>query len=415
MVRVFTNGKAVVIFALGLLVLAGALTRAQETPSEYAPPDTVFREIRLSDAGVNAVDTAGNDWYYDFTLGSFKAGAPEDASNLEGSEDGEDPAIDYVPVEDRNPKEIKVKPFVSRIVVGYDEYVSGDIIAYGRVTIRGWVKGSVTSIDGRVFVARTGRIDGDVTAPEIIVRDGGEIRGAQIIADTIDPSSLMPKTSSSAGIILLIVFTLVFVFFGFLVVTLMPRQMENFTACVEHSRLKMYFTGLFFVLLMPFVLLLVAITIVGIVLLPIVVLAYVLAMVFGVIAFGSAIGRTISQKFVVRQIGPLLTAMTGIFGFMALWFLTAALLSSSSKVIEGFGIFALVVSIGVSSYPIFTGVGASIMTRFGFRSYVGWKDRPRPGAGLAPAPPPIPKAPPEPTPGAFDDINNDETSGSSQS
>lgn len=403
-------GKAILFAAIFLTFLSGSLSLAQEEASEYAPPDTVFREMTLTDEGVTAVDTAGYDWYYDFTQGTFRVGVLGDVTD-EGPEDVEGSSLDYLPVEERDSKEITPKPFVNTIVVGYDEYVDGEIIAYGRVTIRGWVKGDVTSIDGRVLVAASGQVDGDVAAPEIIVKDGGIVLGDQIIADLPD---FKPGGSSSDGLIVIIVFTGVFIFFGFLVVTLMPQQTKNLAACVNSSRLKAYFSGLFFVLLMPFVLLLVTITIVGIVVLPIVVLAYIFAMIMGVVVFGDLIGRLIAAKFLGQEKSVLFQSMIGILCFMGLWFVTAALLSSPSDVGQGLGIFTLVLSICVSSYPILTGVGAAVMTRFGFKSYTGWKDR-HMRAGLTPAPPPIPKAPPEPSPGAFDDDNEDETSGPSAS
>lgn len=414
--RIPQAGKTIILAASFLSFISGNAALAQEESSEYAPPDTVFREITLTDEGVTAVDTSGYDWYYDFAQGIFRVGILGDADE-EGPEDAGGSETDYVPVDQRpGMKEIKVKPFVNKIVVDYDEFVDDEIISYGRVTIRGWVKGDVMSIDGRVLVAATGQVDGDIAAPEIIVKDGGIVLGKQIIAEGLDPGNIIPDASSSVGIILIIVFTGVFIFFGFLVVTLMPQQTKTLAACVSGSKLKAYFTGLFFILLMPFVLLLVTITIVGIVLLPVVVLAYLFAMILGVVVFGDQIGGLIARKFIGRERNLLFQSMVGVLCFMGLWFLTAALLGSSSTLAGGLGISMLVISICISSYPILTGVGAAVMTRFGFKSYTSWKDRQRrAGVGMAPAPPPIPKAPPEPSPGAFDDDSEDETSGPSVS
>ncbi|UCG62944.1 MAG: polymer-forming cytoskeletal protein [Candidatus Zixiibacteriota bacterium] len=401
-----------VLFASVLLLSASvAVSRAQDEAGEYAPSDTVFNEITLTADGVAAVDTAGYDWYYDFDRGVFVVGIPGDGEDVEAPEAPDELGDVYAPVEERDSREVKVKPVVQRIVIDYDEYVDGNIIALGRVTIRGWVKGDVTSINNRVLIAGGGRVDGDVTASEIVVKPGGQILGERVIVD-IDPGDYIPPPGSDVGMILIVIFTSVFLFFGFLIVTLLPRQTANFKTCLSENRLKAYLIGLFFMLLMPFILVLVAITIVGVVLLPFVPFVYLFAILLGVVAFGEDVGRVVLARFEGPGSNVLLRSMVGILAFMALWFLTAALLRASADVARGFGVFFLVVSIVLSTYPILTGVGGAVMTRFGFKVYIPWKERQRrAGATVTPAPPPIPKTPPEPTPGVFDGENEDETSG----
>ncbi len=393
------------LFAAGFFIsLFSSASLAQEAPGDYAPSDTIFQEIRLSSDGVTAVDTSGYDWYFDFARGAFVAGILEDDDGRDQPGEPRDAAGDYTRVEERCTEEIKVKSFVGSIIVGYDEYVDGDIIAYGRVTVKGWVKGDVTSIDSRVLVTRTGRVDGDIMASEIVVKDGGIVLGEQL------PVPVLPQGPTDIdGIIIVASFTVFFVFCGFLIVTLMPRQLGNITTFLENSKIKAYFIGLFFVLVMPVLILLLAVTIVGVVLVPLVPFVYLFAILLGLVAFGENMGRKISYRITGGSGSALFRAEIGILAIMSLWFVTAILLSSTVAP-EGFGILFLVVSILVSSYPVLTGVGAAVMTRFGFKAYTNWRElHRREGAGPAPAPPPIPKAPPEPSPTGFDD-ESDETS-----
>jgi hypothetical protein len=403
-------GKRHLFVTLVFVSLIAGSVLGQESNSEYAPSDTVFREIRLSNAGVTAVDVEGYDWYYDFERSLFAAGTPEDELGSEIPEDLEDLALDYVPVEERCTRERKVKPFLRSVLIASDEYVDDDIVAYGRVTIKGWVKGNVTSIDNRVLVTRTGWVDGDITAPEIVVRKGGVVLGQQNTTEAPLDIYSLPGSFSVDGMIVVASMTVAFLFFGFLVVTLMPGQLNTFSSCLATSRLKAYFIGLFFIFVMPVIFLLLAITIVGVVLIPLVPFVYLFAIILGVVSFGDRIGQVISSKLFGGRKGLIFQSMIGVAVFMGLWFVTATLLGSNYRTAEGFGILFLVLSILISTYPVCTGVGAAVMTRFGFKTYTGWRERRhRPGGGPTPAPPPIPKAPPEPSPSIFDD-ESDETS-----
>ena len=411
--RISLLEKAGLIAAFLLFVLTGSSALAQQesagdTPADDAHVDTVFQEIRLSDEGVTAVDTAGDDWYYDFAAGTFVTGVLRDGSEQRGPE-GRDESGDYVAIEERCTEEISFKPLVASALVGYDEFVDDDIIAYGRVTVKGWVKGDVTSIGKRVLVASSGRVDGDIAAPEIIVKEGGIVRGEQIIADwpTGGGASFFPD-----GMIVVVSFTAFFIFLGFLVVTLMPRQLGHIRECLSKNKVKAYFIGLFFIVAMPVVILLVGITIVGLVLLPFIPFVYLFAIVLGIVSFGDQLGRLLSKTAFGGERSLLFQSRMGILLIMGPWFVTATLLGTTNEVAEGFGVFFLVISIIFGSYPVCVGVGTAAMTRFGFRPHTSWRERQQQtGIGPAPAPPPIPKAPPEPSPSAFGD-ETDETSAS---
>jgi hypothetical protein len=194
----------------------------------------------------------------------------------------------------------------------------------------------------------------------------------------------------------------------------MPRQINDFGECITGNKLKAYFMGLVFTFLLPLLMTLLGITIVGIVLLPAVPFVYVAAVILGVVAFSNRLGRFLSVRYRGGEQSMLLQTMIGIIALMAPWFVTAILLGSpegSGAFVLGWVLFGLTTA--ASTYPLFTGIGAAYLTRFGFRRYGGLRgqERPRRGPAPAPAPPPIPNAPPEPPLRPFPD-QTDETSSS---
>jgi len=88
-------------------------------------------------------------------------------------------------------------------------------------------------------------------------------------------------------------------------------------------------------------------------------------------------------------------SMFGVTVLMGLWFVTAVLLGSGDSTTNDFGVFLLVVSILISSFPLCSGIGAALLTRFGFRECVNWKNRESENNQEVPSPepPPIPEPP----------------------
>jgi hypothetical protein len=369
--------------------------------SEGQPSDTVFNEIFLTEEGVTAIDSAGDEWYYDFEEGVWVPGSlPEGRADDRGTR-RVDLTGDEIPVEERCTEEKRVKRFErSPVWVGYEEYVDDDIYTLGRVTIRGWAKGNVKS-HKKVFVSASGRVDGDIEAPKITVKDGGVVLGER--REVGSPLELedITKSFSANGLIVVLSFTAFLLVFSFLTVSLMPRQMRNFDHCLSRHKLKAYFLGLLFLVLMPLILLLVMITIVGILVVPLVPLVYLVAFGLGIVVFGNILGRQFSLRYFGGEKSMLLQSTLGIVLLMSLWFVVAVLLGAGDDVSQGFGIFFLVVSILLTSFPILAGVGAAVLTRFGFKEYrlfTGGQQQPE--APMAPAPPPIPEGPSLTTPPA---------------
>ncbi|MBN1211882.1 MAG: polymer-forming cytoskeletal protein [candidate division Zixibacteria bacterium] len=360
---------------------------SNESVTEY-PSELIFNELQLSPEGVIAYDTLGNRWRFDFDSGVFVPSRVSDEYT---------PEITIDPVEVRCTEERRVQDYEkTSVLIGYDEYVDGDIVAYGRVTVKGWVKGNIQSINKRVVVTESGQVDGGIKAPEIIVKEGGIVLGKQIVTTPFD----IPTVDSFPYDFLVAVISLTafFLLFGFLVVQLMPRQLVNFRECMCRHRVKTYLLGFLFVILMPVIVILVVITIVGTVVVILVPILYIIAIALGIISIGQSIGESLSGRIWGSPKSVLFSIILGVFAIMLPWIFTSMLFNSTNEVQFGFGIFFLVISIILSSFPVFSGVGAAILTRVGFRKYVSFADRLAQEPTLAPAPPPIPKEPPIITP-----------------
>lgn len=366
---------------------AGGEAAAPAFVPDTASADMTFLEITLDENGVRAVDTLGREWRYDFEQDVFV----ELADGGEGGEFVEVPyPQDRLPIEERATQQRKVAKFERSVIVGYDEYVDGDIVAEGRVTIKGWVRGDVKSLSKRVLVSETGRVDGDIEAPSIIVRPGGSVLGNT--TETTSPFELesLRGLISADAIGVMAVLGIVLIFFGFLVVALMPTQLGRITACICKNKVKCYLLGFLFLILKPVVLVLCIITLVGIILVPFIPLVYAAADLLGLVAFGSVIGGLFAARFLGGRKGLQVNTLIGEMLLVLLWVVTFALMSSASGLLQGLGIAALVISIIVTTFPLFTGIGAAILTRFGTRDYETWKQRrPDEGAPPAPAPPPL--------------------------
>jgi cytoskeletal protein CcmA (bactofilin family) len=68
-------------------------------------------------------------------------------------------------------------------VIASEAEFTGNIVARGDVHVRGVVSGNITVEDGCVKLMRTGRVEGDVRAPQIVL--DGTLRG-RCIADAVE-------------------------------------------------------------------------------------------------------------------------------------------------------------------------------------------------------------------------------------
>jgi hypothetical protein len=365
--------KIIIITSLILLI-----NIVNISSQELSDTSIVFNKILLTDEGIIAVDTNGNKWHYDFDEDQFIEG-----TGLVDSDDN--------PIEKRCTEKKYVNPLDRSISIGANQYVDGDIIVYGKVTVNGWVKGSVKSLNGKVLVTGSGRVDGNVEAPDIVIRDGGEVLGELVITDISIGFDEIKQSFDIDGIIIVISLMFFVFFVGFLLLALIPQKINIFNQCFYENKLKTTLIGFVSLFLMPLVFALVIITIIGIALTPLIPLIYLIAMIMGIVAFSNKLGKTISSKFVNSTGNIFFTTFIGLTLITSGWILTAILLGMDSGVSTGFGIFTLVLMILISAYPICSGLGAAVLTRFGFKPYKKLQDRQPSVKPSAPAPPPMPK------------------------
>lgn len=389
---------------------------AVEVPIEIPEPDLkdipapdpsgipqVFTDIELSPEGVIAVDSAGVRWTYDFGAEKFIRDVRFGPGRIRDRRD-QIPEV-HDPVEDRCTEKLKVShPALNAVYVGYNEFVKGDILAANRVTVKGWVQGDIQSTNSRVLVTSSGQVDGDIRAPEIIVKPGGVVLGKQKITEhTISiPVELLTESFSEAGMWVVFSFTVALMLFAYLASSLMPRQSANVTSCIAEHKAKTFLLGLLFIFLIPFIITLVAVTIVGLAVLPLIPLAYLFALALGMGASGRPLTRFLLRSFGTGEPSLMFYSLTGVLVYMILWTVVALLLGSGESnhpVAWGFGIFSLVLSIVATIWPLATGVGAAVLTRFGFRDYISFRDGQvsKGTTAPAPAPPPIAEKPPGPS------------------
>ncbi len=379
-----------------VLLVSAALAMLPQLVVAQSAPDTIFTEIELSPEGVVAYDSAGFRWEYNFTDGVFVRGDRVGQRDRRGGERPRTETRELEAAEDRCTEELTVKPFQKSVQVGIDEFVSGDIVAYGRITIKGWVQGSVQSINDKVLVTETGQVDGDVKAPEIQIKRGGNVLGQQIITNPLDfPVGRIAGEYTPSGIWVVFAFTIYLLLCTFVVVSLMSRQSGVVSDAIRMYPLRSFGLGVIAIFMIPVLIILLAITIVGILAIAFLPFLYVFAMSLGVIAWGQRVGAWFLTAIGRSSRSPLVAALIGALLFMTPWFLAAMMMGSDGTVF-GLGVALLVLISLLSLVPIFTGLGAVILTRFGSRRYLSLHDRlgtPDEGAPV-PAPPPIPKVPP---------------------
>lgn len=371
-------------------VVTDAPPAPEDVPNVVPVEPTRFIRIELSSDGVTAQDSLGRYWHYDFTRDGFVEGA-EPFAGSEGGVAGEERAD---PVETRCTDLLDVpRPALDPVFVGYDEFVDGDIQAYDRVTIKGWVRGSVRSVNSRVLVSATGQVDGDIEAPEIIVKPGAQVLGQQIISESPTFSYEIVDSFTMSGVWVLWGLYLFCLLCAMLMTVGMPKMVGNIIECGKGHVVKSYLMGFLFVFLLPAIIVLMALSIVGIPLIPLLPFAMVLCMVVCMIAFGQRLKRTRWLAEMGWSKHRLLDGFIGVTFFALIWLPVALLLGSSNPVAEGFGIACLVIAILITSSPMFCGIGAAILTRAGMRRYESFRSSVDVQQPSDPTPPPMPPPP----------------------
>lgn len=403
------SSKFIAIVVLAATCAPAISTRAQEDSSEnsataerqsapaYADSvkSLIFVEIELTNEGVVAYDSAGDRWTYDFEGLRFvpaQTGVARESGDREGGERRER----IEPVEIRCTEEKTVDyPSLTAVTVGQDELVNGDIKSYSRVTVKGWVKGSVQSFNKTVLITSTGQVDGDVKAPDVIVKAGGVVKGEVVKTPPYEiPLDVFTSGISTAGIWVVFGFTLGLSLVVFLVSALAPSRLASVSACVLNYPVKSSLIGLLFVFLLPIIVVLVILTVIGVLVVWLVPIAYFVAFALGVCATSAQVLAVVMRRLGKLNPGMPTASIIGIAFYMGLWVLVA--LAFHPNAAEPSGILLLLLAIFATCYPVFAGTGAVVLTRFGSRSYLSRRESSGPSGepAPAPAPPPIPQAPP---------------------
>ena len=346
-------------------------------PLSFEQPDTIFTSIRLTRDGVIAVDTYGHHWQYDFTVDRFIPYQPAAVGMVEGPDD----------IAARCTTLVQPPAFARRVTVEATQYVDGDIIALGTVIVNGWVRGSVTSVNGAVIVGASGQVDGDIHAPIIELQPGAVLGGQRIQTSPFEAQLSLVEGNAAA---IVIVLTALLMLAAYLIVTLMPDRLDAVERCMTAHRWRTVVWGvLALVVVFPLALLLTLVSVVGIILTPV---ACFLAIAMGVVAETRRIGRRLLRLSSRGRTADTVAALSGTLILMAFWWLAVWLTRSSGPVLQALGAVLLTVAVLVSLLPVLSGLGASLLTLYGFRPYEAGHETP---AVAAEAPPP---APPETPP-----------------
>jgi len=347
--------------------------------SDSSGDDTVFTEIHSTPEGTYGVDSSGDEWEYDFSRDEFIK--PETTDKSTKTTFRRRDRVDISTIDLENPDLIiqseeglydtprKVMGLkIGSVEVDEKEIVDGSVAAVGPITVKGMVKGDVTSYK-KVTVTSTGRILGDVRAPRIEKMRGGYIGGRRYETPMpkipeIDLVRDYTYAALSANLIILVCLLIA----GLVTAAIARKPIERIKTCIQVSFLKSFFVGLLiWIGYGPFFGLL-CLTIIGI---PVAVLALplitILAIILAIVGLSQWTGEKFSNLFGGAFASRLGRIILGILILEAGWILFSLFYASSAGVAQGFATFFLVISIIVWSIGLTTGIGAILLTRFGSR------------------------------------------------
>jgi hypothetical protein len=388
-----------VVMILPLLLLAQTKEKIKSDSSKSKK--TVATEIKIGENGIQITTQKGEkltldkDSLLSITNEGIKISTEEGVDQPFGEEDLED-SRDY-----RTSKE-RVR-FWQDITIEEDEKIKGDVVVIGGdLTIKGIITGDAVTVGGNIHMTSTGKVKGDCVAVggELIKEKGGVISGQDVnVGSRFRTKSFtcFPFIFGGFGSVFhgfaffsKLIQIAIFIFLGIVIIAIAPKNVEKIKREISQNLLKSFLMGILFFFVLPFIFILLLITVIGI---PIAILALpiavLIALLFGYTAVSLLIGEKIKENTNLKPQTPLLTLIVGV---LAIQF--ASLLG------RFFGIFGgpfsplgwILVAIGVI-IVVFTGIvgfGASVLTRFGT-----WPKEPK----VAPVPP-TPPTPPIPETGS---------------
>ncbi len=353
--------------AIQFVLWAVCLTVLHSTPAKAAGDDSTskktqyFESIRLSPDGVLAVDTLGLRWRYQFDSTRWLVETRSAGGRRE--EVRPDPAAK------RCTEARSIGGLQKSVLLGYEEYCDNDIISRGNVTIKGWAKRNVTSLTGRVVVNDGGRVDGNITAPEIDLRPGSDVRGSSTITTpigaTVDFLSVDPFKAAwwsyGVGMGLILVS-------GILILVFFRKRFNYISQCLEQHQSRSLLTGIAAVFSLPVVAVLLLFTLIGVVLIPLLPVVLLVAGSCGFLWVGCEMAIRVSKNtprpICLRWGWIAILALLGLSWYLAIdgW---------QFKRWERGGQSLLFGALAISTmYIICAGLGSIILTRVGSRPYL---------------------------------------------
>jgi hypothetical protein len=275
------------------------------------------------------------------------------------------------------------------VEVGVFEKVRGNVVVIGgRITVSGSVGGDVIAVGDDIRVTMTGRVGGDAwtVGGHIMQEPGGMIEGDWIDTSSFLPSNLFIFRHNPVTWFAFALTGIVFVLVAALLTGLVaPRNVDRIETQVRGRFGTSFLVGLVTEIALPFVVILLLITIIGIpvalILVPVLMVGLLL---LGFTGVAKSVGRGASQRGLKLGESPLAMITIGVLLLESLYILSRALgfapgvmtpIAFAGRLLGG-----LVLYIAWT-----TGLGAAIMTRFGTRM----PDEPGRRGQPKPAPPPV--------------------------
>ncbi|MCX6831171.1 MAG: polymer-forming cytoskeletal protein [candidate division Zixibacteria bacterium] len=132
----------------------------------------VYKEIRVDDRGILLIDTLGNE--HEVIESGERGSSGERQSQVTPVPPF--PSDADIPEGFYTDTIIGISRIGGSVTVDANEYVDGSVVVVGNATIKGRVSGSVTAT-GRVRIASTGIVDGNVTGSKVTEEPGAQVVG----------------------------------------------------------------------------------------------------------------------------------------------------------------------------------------------------------------------------------------------
>lgn len=251
-------------------------------------------------------------------------------------------------------------------VVETDEIVHGDIIsAFGDVTVKGTVAGSVLAFSGDIYISPTGTVRGSAVAlsGKIKLEPGGRILGEDFELSATRISKFREKTPFGLmGFVLFIVY-IVWMILAATGATLFKKNVSVIVETVKSKTITSYFKGLLTYGLIFIAFLILLITILGI---PLAVLGVPVVALAGMLLSFIAASMITGQKITGVDESSFKTFLYGslAIGLVPGLFFFTLMLTGSLVVM----IFSWIFVFLFLSVVLPFGLGAVLSTRFGIRT-----------------------------------------------